>query len=145
MPVKTQTPSSVLIQLMDEYQLNAFSLSKAINLDYQIVRRIISSQTKITAPAALKLGKFFGNESDFWMNLQSKADLETALNDKELMSEVKAISKAKQPVSKPKKKKKSARKESISDKRKKAGKVPGAKPASRQVVGKKGKKRKITN
>jgi addiction module HigA family antidote len=139
MPAKTQKPSSVLIQLMDEYQLNAFSLSKATQLDYQIVRRIISGQTKITAPTALKLGKFFGNEPDFWMNLQSESDLETALNDKELMSDVKSISKAKQQVSKSETNQKSARKESISDKRKKAAKVPGAKPASRQP----GEKRKI--
>jgi addiction module HigA family antidote len=139
MPIKTQTPSSVLIQLMDEYQLNAFSLSKATELDYQIVRRIISGQTKISAPAALKLGKFFGNESNFWMDLQSESDLETALNDKELMSVVKSISKAKQPVSKPETNQKPARKESISDKRKKAAKVPGAKPASRQRIGRKRK------
>jgi addiction module HigA family antidote len=124
---------------MDEYQLNAFSLSKAIELDYQIVRRIISGQTKVTAPAALKLGKFFGNEADFWMDLQSKADLEAALNDKELMSDVKSISKAKQPVSKPETNQKCTRKESISDKRKKAAKVPGAKSASRQPDGKKRK------
>jgi addiction module HigA family antidote len=126
---------------MDEYQLNAFSLSKALEIDYQMIRRIISGQSKITAPIALRLGKFFGNEADFWMDLQAESDLEAATNDKELMAVVKSIPKAQKPVPKAETQKKYDKKGNLSDKRKKAAKVPGAKSSSRQPVGKKSKKK----
>ena len=141
MPKSAQTPASVLLALMDEYQLNPLSLSKEINLNYASVRQIVTGKSKVTIPTALRLAKYFGQTPDYWLDLQRDVEIKEAENDKELMAIVKGISKAKKPVEKPKTQGKTVKKNTLSDKRKNAAKVPGAKPASRKPASKsKGKK-----
>jgi len=134
MPKSTQTPASVLMALMEEYQLNPFSLAKELKLSPALVRQLVIGKSRITAPTALRLGKLFGKEAVFWLDLQQAADLKAASNDKELMAIVKEISKAKKPTGQAKTKAKPGKKVTLSDKRKKAAKVPGAKPAARKPV-----------
>jgi plasmid maintenance system antidote protein VapI len=42
------------------------------------INEIVLGKRSITADTALRLGKFFGMEAQFWMNLQSHYDLEIA-------------------------------------------------------------------
>jgi len=42
------------------------------------INEIVQGKRAITADTALRLGKFFGMEAQFWMNLQSHYDLEIA-------------------------------------------------------------------
>ena len=134
MPKTTKTPVSVLVSLMDEYQLNPFSLSKAIDLSPSAVRLMVIGKSKITVPTALRLAKLFGQSPDFWLDLQRDADINEAAKDEKLTAILKGISKAKKPAGKPIStgKVKLSRKSTLSDKRKKAAKVPGSKPASRK-------------
>jgi addiction module HigA family antidote len=136
MPKSQQTPSSVLMELMDEYQLNPFSLSKELKLNTTSVRQIIMGKSRITAPVALRLAKLFGNDVVYWLNLQQSADLKATSDDKELAAIVGSISKIKKTPAKDNEKAKSGKKATLADKRKKAGKVPGAKPASRKPAAK---------
>ena len=130
-----QTPSSALKSIMDEYQLTPFALSKAINLSNSAVQQILKGKSKITIPTALRLAKFFGQTPAYWLDLQREADLNEAAQDTELSSILKGISQAKKPTAQPKSEQtlpaKSAKKTTLSDKRKAAAKVPGTKPASR--------------
>jgi plasmid maintenance system antidote protein VapI len=64
MPKTAQTPGTVLIAQMDEYQLNPFALSKAINLSQSAVRQIVLGKTKISVPTALRLSKFFSQKPE---------------------------------------------------------------------------------
>ena len=132
MPKSTQTPASVLMALMDEYQLNPFSLSKEINLSYASVRQIVIGKSKVTVPTALRLAKYFGQTPDYWLDLQRDVEIKEAENDKKLMAIVKGIAKAKKSAAKAKTQEKTAKKTTLSDKRKIAAKVPGAKPTSRK-------------
>ena len=131
MPKAPQTPGSVLKSLLDEYQLNPSSLSKLIGLSNSAVRQIVIGKSGITVPTALRLSKFFGQSPAFWLDLQLQADMQAAANDKELQDSLKAIPKAKKPTasSKGKAQTKPVKKETLADKRKKAEKIPGAKPA----------------
>ena len=134
MPKVNQCPASVLKSLIEKYQLNPFSLSKAIRLNYSTVHQILKGKAKITVPTALRFAKFFGQPSTFWLDLQRGEDLNEASKDKKLSSILKGISKvkkpsAKMPVPKPKTKAKPAKKKALSAKRKRAAKVPGAKAA----------------
>jgi addiction module HigA family antidote len=95
---KSQTPASVLQSLMDEYQLNPFSLAKAINLSNSAVRLIVIGKAKITVTTALRLAKFFGQTPAYWLDLQREADINEASKDKELQDILKAIPKAKKPA-----------------------------------------------
>jgi len=130
MPKSTQTPASVLQSLMEEYQFNPFSLSKAINLSNSAVRLLVIGKAKVTVPTALRLAKLFGQTPGFWLDLQREADLNEASKDQNFQNILKEISKAKKPdVSKPVSTKKVDKKQSLSEKRKQAAKTPGAKPA----------------
>jgi antitoxin HigA-1 len=95
---KSQTPASVLQSLMDEYQLNPFSLAKAINQSNSAVRLLVIGKSKVTVPTALRLAKFFGQTPAFWLDLQREADISEASKDKELQDTLKDIPKAKKPA-----------------------------------------------
>jgi antitoxin HigA-1 len=42
------------------------------------IERIARAEKPVTADTALRLGKFFKTGAAFWMNIQSRFDLETA-------------------------------------------------------------------
>jgi antitoxin HigA-1 len=98
MPKSSQTPAVVLQSLMDEYQLNPFSLSKEVHLSHSAVRLLAIGKAKITVPTALRLAKFFGQTPDYWLDLQREADLNEASKDKELRDVLDSIPKAKKPA-----------------------------------------------
>jgi len=95
---KPQTPASVLQSLMDEYQLNPFSLSKGIHLSNSAARLLVIGKAKISVPTALRLAKFFGQTPAYWLDLQREADIAEASKDNELQAILKAIAKAKKPA-----------------------------------------------
>jgi len=130
MPKSSQTPGSVLLSLMADYQLNPYSLAKNIKLSYSAVRQIISGKTKVTVPTAMRLAKFFGQTSTYWLDLQQNTDLRLAQEDKKLAKVIKGIDKVKKPTAQAKAKAKAKAKPG----RKPAGKrkaAPRAKSASR--------------
>ena len=134
MPKTVKTPASVLIELMEEYQLNTFSLSKELRLSPSSVRQIVVGKGKVSVPTALRLEKFFGKPVSFWVDLQCETDLAEAAKDAELCAALKEISRVKKPAPKPKKaeKVKPLRKTTLADKRKKAAKKPDSKAAARK-------------
>ena len=133
MPKKIQTPVSALISLLDEYQLNPYSLARMIRLSPSTVRQVLTGKSKITVPTALRLAKLFGQTAAYWLDLQRDTDLMEAGNDKELLLILGGISKVKKPTAQAKAKPaaKSAKKNSLAGKRKQAAKAPGARPVKR--------------
>ena len=132
MPKTNKTPASVLTGLMNEYNLNPYSLSKEINLSASAVRLLVIGKSNITVSTALRLSKYFGQSPSYWMDLQRDADLAEAAGDKKLAAVLKGISKAKKGAAKPKAKAagkgKAKKKVTLKDKRPKAAKA-GAKKA----------------
>ena len=80
--------------------------------------------------------KYFGQTLNYWLDLQRGVEIKEAENDKELMAIVNGIVKAKKPTAKAKTQEKTATKTTLSNKRKSAAKVPGARPASRKPASK---------
>ena len=141
MPKNLQTPADALNALMEDYQLNPFSLSKQVGLSTSSVRNIATGKSGVTVPTALRFAKFFGQCPSFWLDLQLQADMQKASSDKELQSELKTIPKAKKPApAKIKPADKNAKSNTLAEKRKKAAKVPGAKQAKGKQAGKAKKK-----
>ena len=60
------------------YAMSSYQLAKAIKVPRTRVERIAKEQTGITSDTALRLARFFGTSSQFWMNLQSNYDLARA-------------------------------------------------------------------
>jgi addiction module HigA family antidote len=66
--------------LLEEFLLPAeitqYRLAKSVGVSARRINEIIHGQRSLTADTALRLGLFFGNDPQFWMNLQSHFDLE---------------------------------------------------------------------
>jgi len=58
--------------------ITQYRLAKGIHVPPRRVNEIVHGKRAITADTALRLGRFFGMESQFWMNLQSHYELEVA-------------------------------------------------------------------
>ena len=59
-------------------EISQYRLAKGIRVPPRRINEIVQGKRAITADTALRLGKFFSMEAQFWMNLQSYYDLEIA-------------------------------------------------------------------
>jgi addiction module HigA family antidote len=57
--------------------INAYSLALAIKVPPNRISLILNGQRGITADTARRLGRYFGTSAQFWMNHQTRYDLET--------------------------------------------------------------------
>ena len=135
MPKANQTPASVLLSLMEQYQVNPFCLSKDIKINYQTVLNILKGKGRVTVQTALKLSKYFGQDTLYWINVQTANDITKLSKNKKFTTSLNSIKKAKKPTGKIKKaaKPKAGKRkvDTLAEKRKKAAKVPGVKPTRR--------------
>jgi len=86
-----QTPGGVLNALLEKHDLNCNRLAKAINMSNAMVRLLILDKSPISLTAALRLAKFFKTKPEYWLNLQTKYDLEKAAADKSVAKELAGI------------------------------------------------------
>ncbi len=72
-------PGEVLREeFMEPLGITAYALAKACQIERPRLERIVREQQGITADTALRLSKYFGTTPEFWMNLQSRYELEEA-------------------------------------------------------------------
>jgi antitoxin HigA-1 len=72
-------PGEVLREeFMAPLGIKAYALAKACQVERPRLERIVREQQGITADTALRLSKFFGTTPEFWMNLQTRYELESA-------------------------------------------------------------------
>jgi addiction module HigA family antidote len=75
-------PGEVLLkEFIEPMVLTRYRIAKAIRVPQRRIDEICSGKRAISADTALRLGRLFGVEPQFWMNLQSQYDLEIALRD----------------------------------------------------------------
>ncbi|HXP85644.1 MAG TPA: HigA family addiction module antitoxin [Bryobacteraceae bacterium] len=73
------TPGEMLHEeFLVEYGLSQNQLAKAIGISPNRIAEIVNNRRRITADTAVRLGLYFGNTPEFWMNLQAHYDLKTA-------------------------------------------------------------------
>jgi len=69
-------PGVVLAEdFLKEMEISQYRLAKGIAVPPRRINEIVQGKRSITADTALRLGKFFGMEAQFWMNLQLAWDL----------------------------------------------------------------------
>ena len=74
--------------------ISQYRLAKNISVPPRRINEIVHGKRSITADTALRLGKFFSISAQFWLNLQTRYDLEVTedlLSDR-LDKEVHALS-----------------------------------------------------
>lgn len=73
------TPGEMLKEeFLAEYGLSQNKLAKAIGVSPNRIAEIVNNRRGITADTALRLGLYFGNSPEFWLNLQTHYDLKVA-------------------------------------------------------------------
>ncbi|MDX9801653.1 MAG: HigA family addiction module antitoxin [Spirochaetia bacterium] len=82
--IELSTPGEILKEeFLEPMGITPYALAKSIYVDPPRIAAIIKGKRKITADTALRFSRFFGNTAEFWMNMQSRYDLETLLEKKE--------------------------------------------------------------
>jgi addiction module HigA family antidote len=77
--LKPVTPCEMLKEeFLGEYGLSQNQLAKAIGVSPNRIAEIVNNRRRITADTALRLGLYFGNSVEFWLNLQTHYDLKMA-------------------------------------------------------------------
>jgi addiction module HigA family antidote len=94
MPKTKKTPGSLLLELLDKYDLNCNRLSKEIKCSQTALRLISLDRSRITTSIAVRLAKYFGTKPEFWLLAQMEYDLGKAANNKTLTKTLKKIPKA---------------------------------------------------
>lgn len=73
-------PGEILLkEFLEPMGISQYRLAKNIGVTPRRVNEIIHGRRSITADTALRLGRYFSMEAQFWMNLQSHYDMEVAL------------------------------------------------------------------
>jgi antitoxin HigA-1 len=71
----THPGEMLLKEFLEPMGLTQRQLADGLFVSYQRINEIINGKRGITPGTALRLAKFFGISSDFWMNLQLRWDL----------------------------------------------------------------------
>jgi len=70
-------PGEVLLEeFLGPMEITQYRLAKAINVPARRINEIVLGKRAVTADTALRLARYFGTSERFWMNLQSRYDLE---------------------------------------------------------------------
>lgn len=70
-------PGEILLEeFMKPLKLSQYKVAKGISVAPIRISEILHKKRAISADTALRLGKYFGNSAQFWMNLQAHYDLE---------------------------------------------------------------------
>ena len=73
------TPGEVLEEeFLKPLEISQYRLAKEIHVSARRINEIVKGKRAITADTALRLGKYFGNSAQFWLNLQTSYELECA-------------------------------------------------------------------
>jgi addiction module HigA family antidote len=65
-------------EFLAEYGVSQNQLAKAVGISPNRIGEIVRNRRRITADTAVRLGLYFGNTPEFWLNLQSHYDLKMA-------------------------------------------------------------------
>ncbi len=68
-------PGRILKKELVARDLSANKLSLALRVPSGRITSILNGKRAITPETALRLGRYFGNNAEFWMNLQTRFDL----------------------------------------------------------------------
>ncbi len=72
-------PGEILLEeFLHPLGLSQYRLAKGISVPPRRINEIVHGKRAVTADTALRLGRFFGTTAQFWINLQSRHDLEVA-------------------------------------------------------------------
>ena len=78
MPRPAIHPGEILADELAEIGITPTEFARQIRVPANRISQIVNGKRAITGDTALRLGHWFGNEPQFWLNLQSIYDLRLA-------------------------------------------------------------------
>jgi addiction module HigA family antidote len=78
MPRPAIHPGEILKDELEEIGITPTELARQIAVPPNRISQIVSGRRSITGDTALRLGHWFGNSPQFWLNLQTAYDLRMA-------------------------------------------------------------------
>ena len=63
-------------EFLEPMGISQYRLAKDISVPPRRINEIVHGKRSVTADTALRLGRFFGMSPQFWLNLQTRYDLE---------------------------------------------------------------------
>ena len=71
-------PGEILMEeFLEPLQVSQNRLAVAIGVPPRRINEIVHGKRRVTADTALRLARYFGTTDRFWLNLQTRYDLET--------------------------------------------------------------------
>ena len=70
-------PGEILLEeFLKPMEISQYRLAKATSVPARRINEIVHGKPVITADTALRLSRFFGTSDRFWLNLQTRYDIE---------------------------------------------------------------------
>ena len=74
-------PGAFLYELLAELSISQAQLAREIGVSPMRISHIVKGTRPVTADVALRLGRYFGQSAQYWLNLQARYDLDRALDE----------------------------------------------------------------
>ncbi len=71
-------PGVYLRELLEELELSQYRLAHDTGVPAMRISHIVHGKRPVTAELALRLGRYFGQSPRYWLNLQSRYDMDVA-------------------------------------------------------------------
>jgi len=69
-------PGVYLKELLDELELSQYRLAMGLGVPAMRINHVVNGKRPVTAELALRLGRYFGQNPRYWINLQSRYDMD---------------------------------------------------------------------
>ena len=69
-------PGTYLKELLDELALSQYRLAKDIGVPPMRINYVVNGKRPVTAELSLRLGRYFGQNPRYWLNIQSRYDMD---------------------------------------------------------------------
>ena len=74
-------PGEILLtEFLEPMGISQYRLAKDIGVTPRRINEIVHGRRAVSADTALRLGRFFDMEAQFWLNLQTHYDMEVAMD-----------------------------------------------------------------
>ena len=71
-------PGVYLKELLSELKISQYRLAKELGVPAMRVSLVVNCKRPVTADPALRLGRYLGQNPRYWINLQSRYDMDVA-------------------------------------------------------------------
>ena len=71
-------PGMFLMELLGELSISQAQFARSLSVSTMRVSHLVTGKRPVTAEMALRLARFFGQTPQYWLNLQSRYDLDRA-------------------------------------------------------------------